>query len=67
MENISDRLDLAAKCVQQIVVGDEVYNREDMTQEEIEEWLEGLSSSQFAKILTFFFTMPRRGTWASMP
>ena len=59
MENISDRLDLTAKCVQQLVIGDEVYNREDMTQAEIEEWLEGLSSSQFAEILNFFFTMPR--------
>lgn len=59
MNDITERLDLAAKCVSQIVAGDEVYNREDMTDGEVEEWLEGLTSTQFAKILDFFVTMPR--------
>jgi hypothetical protein len=59
LNTVSERLDLAAKCVQQIVVGEEVYNREDMTEGEAEEWLEGLTSVQFNKIMSFFETMPR--------
>ena len=31
VNTITDRLDLAAKCVKQIAIGDEVYNREDMS------------------------------------
>jgi len=59
LNNITDRLDLAAQCVQQIVIGDEVYNKEDMSDSEIQEWLEALTSTQFNKVLEFFITMPR--------
>jgi hypothetical protein len=59
LNSITDRLDLAAQCIQQIVVGEEVYNREEMTEGEAEEWLESLTSTQFAKIMEFFETMPR--------
>ena len=59
MNNISDRLDLAAQCIEQIVVGEEVYNREDMGPGEAQEWLEGLTSTQFSKVMEFFITMPR--------
>ena len=59
MASITDRLDLAADCVEQIVVGEDVYNREDMTNEEIQEWIESLTSVQFTKVMEFFITMPR--------
>lgn len=59
VDSITDRLDLAAKCVKQIIVGEEVYNKEDMSPKEVEEWLEGLTSEQFGKIMEFFLTMPR--------
>ena len=59
LASISERLDLAAQCVEQIVIGEEVYNREDMTTNEIQEWIEGLTSVQFTKVLEFFVTMPK--------
>ena len=59
MDSITNRLDLAAQCVQQITIGEEVYNKGDMTEGEVQEWLEGLTSTQFSKVLEFFFTMPR--------
>ena len=59
MNNITERLDLAADCVEQIIVGDEVYNREDMDPGEAQEWLEALTSTQFADVLEFFVTMPK--------
>ena len=57
VDSITDRLDLAAKCVKQIVIGEEVYNKGDMSEREIQEWLEGLTSEQFGKIMAFFLTM----------
>ena len=59
MEAITERIDLVAQCVSQIVIGEEVYNKEDMSEEELVEWVEGLVSTQFTKILDFFYTMPR--------
>ena len=59
LASITDRLDLAAECVEQIVIGEDVYNREDMSNQEIQEWIEGLTSTQFNKVLEFFVTMPR--------
>lgn len=59
MNNITDRLDLAAQCIEQLVVGEEVYNKEDMDPGEAQEWLEGLTSTQFNKVMEFFLTMPK--------
>lgn len=59
LSDISSSLNTIAKCVSQIVVGEEVYNSADMSQEEIAEWLEGLTTGQLGKIMEFFNTMPR--------
>ena len=59
VDTISESMETVAKCVSSIVAGDEVYNRADMTEEEIVEWLEGLTSGQFASIMAFFQTMPK--------
>ena len=59
LKTIVERLDVAAKCIEQIVIGEDVYNRDEMTDGEAEEWLEGLTSDQFTKVMDFFMTMPR--------
>ena len=59
VDNISDSMETVAKCISSIVIGEEVYNRADMTEEEIVEWLEGLTSGQFQKVMEFFSTMPK--------
>jgi len=59
IDSIGESTNTAAKCISQIVVGDEVYNSVDMTHEEIVEWLEGLTTEQYGKIMEFFTTMPR--------
>ena len=56
---IEDRLDVAARCVKQIIIGEDVYNASDWSSGEVEEWLEGLTSDQFGKIMEFFMSMPR--------
>ncbi len=59
MTTVSSQLDLIARCVSQIVAGEEVYNSEDMSSGEVQEWLESLTTEQFQKIVKFFQTMPK--------
>jgi hypothetical protein len=47
------------RCVSSLVVDDEVFNRSDMQEGEIEEWLESLTNAQFKKVTEFFETMPK--------
>ena len=50
---------MIARCVSQIVSEDEVYDRSEMTDGELEEWLDELTTEQFRKISEFFNTMPK--------
>lgn len=59
VDTIHESTETMARCVSQIVVGEEVYSREDMTSEEIVEWLDALTTEQFTKIMEFFQTMPK--------
>ena len=59
LTTVATQLGLVARCVSQIVAGDEVYNSEDMSNGEVAEWLEELTAEQFAKIIKFFTTMPK--------
>jgi len=59
MSNISSSLDVICKCVGTIIDGDEVYNRGDMSDGELIEWLESLTTKQFKGISDFFQTMPK--------
>lgn len=59
MSSFTSVTELVARCIKQIVIEDEVYNKEDMSDQEINEWLEGLTSGQFSKLSEFFQTMPK--------
>jgi len=59
MSTITTSLNTVGRCVSSLVVDDEVFNRSDMQEGEIEEWLESLTKSQFQKITEFFESMPR--------
>jgi len=59
LDSITSQIGLIARCVSQIVDGEEVYQCEDMATGELEEWLEDLTSEKFAKINDFFNTMPK--------
>lgn len=59
IDTISESLETIAECVSCIVIGEEVYNRADMSTEEVIEWLEALTSEQFGKVMEFFRTMPK--------
>lgn len=59
VDNIQESTQTVARCVGQLVIGEEVYNREDLTDAEIEEWLDDLTTAQYSKIMEFFVTMPK--------
>ena len=58
IDNIGDSLETVAKCISMIVVGEDTYTSADMTNEEVTEWLEGMTTDQFKKLMSFFETMP---------
>ncbi len=59
MTDISTTTSLVSRCVAQIVVGEEVYSRADMSETEVEDWVESLTTEQFTKVTEFFRTMPK--------
>ena len=57
--NISSSLELISRCVKSIISGEEVFNRMEMGETELQDWLEELTTEQFKKIIKFFETMPK--------
>ena len=47
------------KCVKDIHYGDDVYQRVDITDKELEEFIDQLTGDQFKDIMEFFDTMPK--------
>ena len=46
-------------CIQTIYKGDDVYDRNNITEEELEEYVNSLTQKQFKQLTSFFNTMPR--------
>ena len=59
LNNITDSIKTICRCIESIVIDDEVYNTGDMSANELEDWIEDLTSDQFKKINNFFETMPK--------
>ncbi len=50
---------MTGQCIHQIIDGIETYEANDLSEQEISDFLENLTQAQFAKIQSFFATMPR--------
>jgi len=50
---------LIEECVEEVHYHDEVTNRVDMSEKDLSEFIDSLSTEQFAKMTKFFETMPR--------
>ena len=50
---------LLNSCIIKIVYGDTEYNRIDITDKDIEEFIDQLNTDQFEQIINFFNTMPK--------
>lgn len=51
--------DLVVSCVDKIFTQDEIHDSSDYTKEEIEDYIDKLTSEQFDKIVEFFTTAPK--------
>ena len=47
------------KCVKELHHGEKIYNGPDMTEKDLNDFFESMSSEQFDKVNEFFETMPR--------
>ena len=59
MDNSEDIFKMISRCVWEIHDGEKVYNKVDISEKELEEFIESLTSVQFEKITEFFDTMPK--------
>ena len=57
--NMDEAFNLIGSCVDKIYTEEEVWATEDVTKDELNEFLEQMNSSQFKKIENFFETMPK--------
>ena len=57
--NIEDVFSMIKRCVNEIHDGEKVYNKVDMSDSELDEFIDSLTSVQFEKVGGFFETMPK--------
>ena len=50
---------MIADCIDKIFTEEEVWSHEDLSREELVEWVEQMNSEQFKMIESFFDTMPK--------
>ena len=58
-ENTEDMISLIKRCVGEIHHDEKVYNKVDISDKELEEFIDSLTADQFEKITDFFDTMPK--------
>lgn len=51
--------DLVVNCIDTVFTKDEVFSTKDIVRQEVEQFVDGLTSEQFKNIAEFFITMPR--------
>jgi hypothetical protein len=46
-------------CVREIHYGEDIYNKVDITDDELDTFIDQMTSDQFEKVTEFFNTMPK--------
>jgi hypothetical protein len=57
--DVEDVFSLIKRCVHEIHDGEKVYNKVDMSNSELEEFVDSLTADQFGELTKFFETMPK--------
>lgn len=58
-DNIDQMFDVIVECIDYIYTSSEVFHAKEQTKDDLREFLNNMTSDQFAKVQTFFETMPR--------
>ena len=56
---LGDVFPMIMRCVHEIHDGEKIYNKVDMSEKDLEEFLDSLTGEQFEKVGEFFETMPK--------
>ena len=59
VNNLDDLFKIVAECIDYIYQGNELFYGKEQSQEELLDFINNLTSEQFAKVQKFFETMPR--------
>jgi hypothetical protein len=57
--NVSSAWEIVKRCIKQIYDADTVYERKDLKDKDLEDFLNQLDTNMFAKVEQFFLTVPR--------
>jgi len=59
LDNAAKTFMIMEKCVDSIVYGDKTFNRIDMTEKELTDFIDSMTSEQVEGVIEFFDTMPK--------
>jgi len=59
LDNAAKTFSIMEKCVHSIVYGDKTFNRIDMTEKELTDFVDSMTNSQIDGVVEFFETMPK--------
>ena len=59
MGEVSSIFDMIKRCVNEIHDGDTVYNKVDISEKELDEFIDSMSTENFEQVSNFFETMPK--------
>jgi len=59
VSDISSAFSVITSCISEIHYGDDIYHKNDISEKDIEGFIDGLTGEQFEKITGFFQTMPK--------
>ena len=57
--DITNIFEMIKRCVHEVHDGETVYNKIDMSESELDEFIDSMSTENFEKITNFFDTMPK--------
>tara|TARA_R110002012_G_scaffold141847_1_gene299662 strand:- start:1202 stop:1900 length:699 start_codon:yes stop_codon:yes gene_type:complete len=58
-DDINDAISFAMVSIKQVIQGDEAISRADLSDDELRDWLEGLTTADFTLFRAFFDSLPR--------
>ena len=58
-DTVDQSFSIIASCIDMVYNEEEMFSASECTKKELKEWVESLTSAQFAKIEKFFQTMPK--------
>ena len=59
VSDISSAFSVISSCISEIHYGDDIYNKNDISEKDVEEFIDSLTGEQFEKVTGFFQTMPK--------